>query len=114
MASLMCFPKSRTATLDLAPYAATNFVAPVIAPNGLAGNPITGFPGFGGISAYQTLAYVAAMLEDGVPVVYSYTSDAHDKHSFPSRAYGPGELGYAPAARRLRRCLQQVLYAACQ
>lgn len=73
------------------------FVAPVIAPSGLndlAGNPITGFPGFGGISAYQTLGYAAAMLENGVPVVYSYISDAHDKHTFPSRAYGPGELGY--------------------
>jgi hypothetical protein len=73
------------------------YVAPVIAPSGLndlAGKPITGFPGFGGISAAQTLAYVAAMQESGVPITYAYIADAHDKHSFPFRAFGPGEQGY--------------------
>ncbi len=73
------------------------YVVPVIAPGGLndlSGNPITGFPGFGGITASQSLAYVAAMLENGVPVVYSYISDAHDSHSYPYRAFGPGEQGY--------------------
>ena len=73
------------------------YVVPVIAPKGLndlAGNPITGFPGFGGISAYQALAYTAAMQESGVPITYSYISDAHDSHSFPFRAFGPGEQGY--------------------
>ena len=38
-----------------------------------------GFPGFGPISAAQTLAYTADMLETGVPVVYGYISDAHEK-----------------------------------
>ena len=74
-----------------------DYVAPVIAPQGLndlAGNPITRFPGFGGISASQSLAYVAAMEEHGVPVVYGYIADAHDKHSFPFGAFGPGEAGY--------------------
>jgi hypothetical protein len=73
------------------------YVAPVIAPSGLTdlfGNPITGFPGFGGISAAQSLAYTAAMQESGVAVTYSYISDAHDSHSFPFRAFGPGEAGY--------------------
>ncbi len=73
------------------------YVVPVIAPGGLNdlfGNPITGFPGFGGISAAQTLAYTAAMQESGVPVTYSYISDAHDSHSLPFRAFGPGEAGY--------------------
>jgi hypothetical protein len=73
------------------------YVVPVIAPSGLNdlfGNPITGFPGFGGISAAQTLAYVAAMQENGVPVTYAYISDAHDSHSPPFRAFGPGEQGY--------------------
>jgi hypothetical protein len=73
------------------------YVAPVIAPNGLidlAGNPITGFPGFGGISAAQALAYTAAMQENGVPVTYSYISDAHDNHKFPFGAFGPGQQGY--------------------
>jgi hypothetical protein len=73
------------------------YVVPVIAPNGLndlSGNPITGFPGFGGISAAQTLGYTAAMQENGVPVTFSYISDAHDSHKFPFRAFGPGEAGY--------------------
>ena len=73
------------------------YAVPVIAPGGLNdlfGHPITGFPGFGGISAAQSLAYTAAMQEAGVPVTYSYISDAHDSHSFPFRAFGPGEAGY--------------------
>jgi hypothetical protein len=73
------------------------YVVPMIAPTGLTdlfGNVITGFPGFGGISAAQSLAYTAAMLENGVPVTYSYISDAHDRHSPPYTAYGPGEDGY--------------------
>jgi hypothetical protein len=73
------------------------YVVPVIAPGGLndlSGNPINGFPGFGGISAAQSLAYTAAMQENGVPITYSYISDAHESHSFPFRAFGPGEAGY--------------------
>jgi hypothetical protein len=73
------------------------YVVPQIAPGGLndlGGNPINGFPGFGGISASQSLAYVAAMEESGVPVTYAYIADAHDKHAFPFGAYGPGEAGY--------------------
>jgi len=68
--------------------------------NDLSGNPITGFPGFGGISPAQTLAYDATMLENGVPIVFSYISDAHDCHvaapaCVPSyRAFGPGEAQY--------------------
>ncbi len=77
------------------------FVAPVINPGGalkdLDGNTITddntpqntGFPGFGGISAAQSLAYVAAMQEHGVPVTYAYISDAHDNHT--------GENAFEPA-----------------
>jgi hypothetical protein len=75
-----------------------DFVAPVISPGGpltdLSGKTISGFPGFGGISASQSLGYTAAMLENGVPVTYSYISDAHDSHTFPFRALGPGEAGY--------------------
>ena len=73
------------------------YVVPIIAPSGLNdlfGNSITGFPGFGGISAAQSLAYTAAMQEHGVPITYSYISDAHDSHAFPFRAFGPGEAGY--------------------
>jgi hypothetical protein len=79
------------------------FVAPVISPGGplldLDGNAITdgkgnpGFPGFGGISAAQTLAYVAAMQEHDVPVTFAYISDAHDNHA-TDVAMGPGEAAY--------------------
>jgi hypothetical protein len=67
------------------------FVAPIISPGGplvdLDGivvnddNGHVGFPGFGGISAAQSLAYVAAMQEHGVPVTYAYIADAHDNHA---------------------------------
>jgi hypothetical protein len=83
------------------------YVNPVISPSGPVttvdgsapitdpkGNP--GFPGFDGMTAANTLGYVAQMQEAGIPVTYGYISDAHDKH--PSGpAYGPGEAGYVAA-----------------
>lgn len=85
------------------------YVDPVISPNG----PVTtvdgstaitdsqsrpGFPGFDGMSAANSLGYVAAMQEAGVPVTFGYISDAHDRH--PSGgAYGPGEAGYVQALK---------------
>ena len=84
------------------------YVNPVISPSGPVksisgvtiadpqGNP--GFPGFDGMSADNTLGYVASMQEAGVPVTYGYISDAHDRH--PSGpAYGPGEAGYVQALK---------------
>jgi hypothetical protein len=65
----------------------------------LDGNPIAdshgnpGFPGFSP-SASQSLGYTATLLEAGIPVVYTYISDAHDNHFIGSGAYGPGEAGY--------------------
>src|SRR5262249_17887746 len=65
----------------------------------LLGNPITdpfdqpGFPGFDGMSAAVSLAYVVAMQEKGIPVTYAYISDAHDNHGKSGNthlAYGPG------------------------
>ena len=63
------------------------------------GNP--GFPGFDPL-ATQSLGYVAAMLEAGVPVVYMYIADAHDNQSASASGvstaaegtFGPGEAGY--------------------
>jgi hypothetical protein len=55
-----------------------------------------GFPGFDPTPS-QTLGYLAAMLEAGVPVVYGYIEDAHDNHgiaSNPDGTFGPGEAGY--------------------
>jgi hypothetical protein len=79
------------------------YVAPQISPSGpltdLNGNVIQdpqghiGFPGFDGMFASVSLAYVAAMQEHGVPVTYAYISDAHDAHP-EGPAYGPGQAGY--------------------
>jgi hypothetical protein len=43
-----------------------------------------GFPGFGPINAAQTLAYVADMLESGLPVVNGYIADIHGNEGIPS------------------------------
>jgi hypothetical protein len=82
------------------------YVAPQISPTGpltdLNGNIIqdssghVGFPGFDGMPAAVSLAYVAAMQEHGVPVTYAYISDAHDNHA-GGGAYGPGQAGYVAA-----------------
>ena len=59
-----------------------------------------GFPGFGPISAAQSLAYVADMQEVGVPVTYAYISDAHEQKpgekgcSNSGTAQGPGDPCY--------------------
>src|ERR1043165_6213097 len=78
------------------------YVAPLISPDGpltdldgvtiadAAGNP--GFPGFG-VGAAQTLSYVAAMQEHGVPVTFAYISDPHDERT-TGRALGPGDTTY--------------------
>ena len=82
------------------------YVAPIISPNGpvtnLDGDVIQdatghiGFPGFDGMAAKNSLAYVADMQEAGIPVTYAYISDAHDNH--PSGpAFGPGQAGYVSA-----------------
>ena len=61
-----------------------------------------GFPGFGPISAAQTLAYVADMQESGVPVTYGYISDVHEVKSADagpcsaaSTYKGNPDVGYA-------------------
>ena len=43
-----------------------------------------GFPGFSGINASQTLAYMSDMLETGVPVVQGYISDIHGNGFIPA------------------------------
>ena len=85
------------------------YVNPVISPTGPVktvegSTPITdtqgrpGFPGFDGMSAANTLGYVAAMQEAGIPVTFGYISDAHDNHT-TGNAYGPGEAGYVAALK---------------
>ncbi|PYO01200.1 MAG: hypothetical protein DMD91_08400 [Candidatus Rokuibacteriota bacterium] len=74
----------------------------------LLGQPITdpfgqpGFPGFDGMEAAVTLAYVAAMHERGIPVTFAYISDAHDFHGVAGNqhvAFGPGDAGYVAQLR---------------
>ena len=52
-----------------------------------------GFPGFDGMSAANSLGYVAQMQEAGMPITFGYISDAHDNHTLV-RASGPGEADY--------------------
>jgi hypothetical protein len=67
------------------------------------GQPITdqfnqpGFPGFDGLFATTTLAYIAQMQEAGIPVTFGYISDAHDQHGVAGEIHatrGPGEADY--------------------
>jgi hypothetical protein len=67
----------------------------------MLGNPIqdvhgnVGFPGFDGMSAAVSLAYIASMQEHGIPVTFAYIADAHDDHSTGgASAFGPGQAGY--------------------
>ena len=48
-----------------------------------------GFPGFDQMVPSVSLAYAAAMLEAGVPVVNVYASDAHDNHDKKAPADAP-------------------------
>ena len=91
-------------------------VAPLISPSGpltdLDGNVIqdatghVGFPGFDGMAAKVSLAYVAAMQEHGVPVTYAYISDAHDKHP-TGPAMGPGQAEYVAALQAYDKAFGQ-------
>jgi hypothetical protein len=74
----------------------------------LANHP--GFPGFGPIVARQTLAYTADMLETGVPVVYGYIGDLHERKAGQTgcstapataagNALGPGDNCYVQTAQ---------------
>ncbi len=66
-----------------------------------------GFPGFGPINASQSLAYVADMLESGVPVVNGYIADIHGNEHIPGlaacngapSALGPGTPCYIAQAQ---------------
>src|SRR6266581_1072734 len=51
--------------------------------NGAFLNNQPGFPGFGPINASQSLAYMADMLESGLPVVHLYIADIHGNEHIP-------------------------------
>jgi hypothetical protein len=62
--------------------------------NGAFTNNQPGFPGFSSINSSQTLAYLADMLESGVPVVTGYMSDLHGNEHIA----GLSACNNAPAA----------------
>src|SRR6516164_345732 len=75
--------------------------------NGAFLDNVPGFPGFGSINASQTLAYMADMLEKGVPVVNGYISDIHGNEHIPgvtacahsTSALGSGDPCYIAQAQ---------------
>ena len=96
------------------------YVNPVIKPSGpmtdLDGTVIQdatghiGFPGFDGMEATVSLAWVAQMQEAGIPVTYAYISDAHDGHGTAGSihfAYGPGEFGYTQQLQAYDQAFQK-------
>jgi len=92
-----------TANLTRNGYQVTNAAGNLVDENGnqlngafLANHP--GFPGFGSINASQTLAYLADMLESGVPVVQGYISDIHGNEHIPALTGAGGPCAGAPSA----------------
>ena len=100
-----------TANLSRNGFAVTNAAGNLV---DLAGNEIDnaftntpGFPGFGDISAAQTLGYVADLQESRVPVTYGYIADLHGNHFLPNtpacdnapEALGPGDPCYIEQAQ---------------
>ena len=63
-----------------------------------------GFPNIFSPTAAQSLGYASTMLEAGIPVVYLYVADVHDRNPLlpdpstgraaPAHAFGPGEQEY--------------------
>jgi hypothetical protein len=69
-----------------------------------------GFPGFDGMFPRNSLSYMAAMQEAGIPVTYAYISDAHDNHGVSGEihvSYGPGEQGYVDQLHEYDRAFGQ-------
>ncbi|MGB9111510.1 MAG: hypothetical protein WCF24_02155, partial [Acidimicrobiales bacterium] len=58
-------------------------------------DPYTGTPGFPGFdpTASQTLGYILAMQEHGIPVTYGYIEDAHQNYA-TGNAAGPGDAAH--------------------
>jgi hypothetical protein len=96
------------------------YVNPIIKPDGpmtdLDGHVIQdatghiGFPGFDGMEATVSLAWIAQMQEAGIPVTYAYVSDAHDGHGTSGNvhfAYGPGETGYTQQLQTYDQAFQK-------
>lgn len=60
----------------------------------IGGNFVPGFNStFNGLTPAISLAYTASMQEHGIPITYTYISDAHDNQS-GSGTFGPGEAAF--------------------
>lgn len=57
------------------------------------GNGVVGFPGYDSMQPANALAYTLDMQERGVPVTYTYLTDAHD-NATTGDGMGPGEAVY--------------------
>jgi hypothetical protein len=78
------------------------YVAPAVGGiTDINGTPITSFPGFDTMPAYNTLGYVAQMQEHGVPVTYGYISDGHAAH-LPFTDPNPWASGEANYVKQLK------------
>ena len=90
-----------TANLEHNGYQVTNSAGQLVDENG---NPILGdftsIPGFPGFdpTASQSLAYMADMLESGIPVVYSYISDIHGNEDIQGLTKAGEACYHAPSA----------------
>ena len=89
-------------------YQVTNSAGNLVDENGnqingafLTNHP--GFPGFSSINASQSLAYLADMLESGVPVVNGYISDIHGNENIPGVAACKRRPGRSRQRQRLLR-----------
>jgi hypothetical protein len=67
-----------------------------------------GFPTNFSPSAAQTLGYVAAMQESGIPITYAYIRDAHDdfENCNGGNANGPGNACYVQQLRHQNQAFQ--------
>jgi hypothetical protein len=87
-----------TPSLSRNGYQVTNAAGNLVDLNGNQMNgaflPTPGFPGFSHINASQTLAYMADMLESGIPVVNGYMADIHGNQ----RPRGVSACAHAPSA----------------
>jgi hypothetical protein len=70
-----------------------------------ADSGLVGFTSFDPL-ATQSLGYVAAMQEAGIPVTFAYIADAHDDHA-NGVAFGPGQDGYVAQLRAYDRAFEQ-------
>jgi hypothetical protein len=58
-------------------------------------NFVPGFhPNFNGLTPIISLAYAAQMQENGIPVTYTYISDAHDNQNGSGGTFGPGQAAF--------------------